>query len=38
MDDLKLIAKSEKEIQKQIPIVKTFSDDIHMGFGLEQLC
>jgi hypothetical protein len=36
MDDLKLIAKSEKELQKQIQIVKTFSDDIHMEFGLEK--
>jgi len=36
MDDLKLIAKSEEELQKQIQIVKTFSDDIHMEFGLEK--
>jgi len=36
MDDLKLIAKSEEEIQKQIQTVKTFSDDIHMEFGLEK--
>jgi len=36
MDDLKLIAKSEGELQKQIQIVKTFSDDIHMEFGLEK--
>jgi hypothetical protein len=35
MDDLKLIAKSEEEIQKQIQTVKTFSGDIHMEFGLE---
>ena len=32
MDDLKLIAKSEEELQKQIQTVKTFSDDIHMEF------
>jgi len=32
MDDLKLIAKSEEELQK----VKIFSDDIHMEFGLEK--
>jgi len=31
-----LIAKSERELQKQIQIVKTFSDDIHMEFGLEK--
>ena len=36
MDDLKLIAKSEEEIQKQIQTVKTFSDVIHMEFGLEK--
>ena len=35
MDDLKLIAKSEEELQKQIQTVKIFSDDIHMEFGLE---
>ena len=36
MDDLKLIAKSEEELQKQIQTVKTFSDDINMEFGLEK--
>jgi len=36
MDDLKLIAKSEEELQKQIQRVKTFSDDIHMEFGLKK--
>jgi len=36
MDDLKLIAKSEEELHKQIQTVKTFSDDIHMEFGLEK--
>jgi hypothetical protein len=36
MDDLKLIAKSEEELQKQIQTVKTFSNDIHMEFGLEK--
>jgi hypothetical protein len=35
MDDLKLIAKSE-ELRKQMQTVKTFSNDIHMGFGLEK--
>jgi hypothetical protein len=29
MDYLKLIAKSEEELQKQIQTVKTFSDDIN---------
>ena len=36
MDDLKLIAKSEEELQKQVQTVKNFSDDIHMEFGLEK--
>jgi hypothetical protein len=36
MDDLKLIAKSEEDIQRQIQIVKRFSDDIRMEFGLEK--
>jgi hypothetical protein len=36
MDDLKLIAKSGIELQKQIQTIKTFSDDIHMDFGLEN--
>ena len=36
VDDLKLIPKSEEELQKQIQSVKTFSDDIHMEFGLEK--
>jgi hypothetical protein len=36
MDDLKLIAKSEEELQKQIQTVKRFSDDINMGFGLDK--
>jgi len=36
MDDLKLIAKSEEDFRKQIQTIKTFSDDIHMDFGLEK--
>jgi hypothetical protein len=32
MDDLKLIGKSEEELQKQIQTVKTLSDDFHMEF------
>jgi len=36
MDDLKLIAKSEEELQKQIQRIKIFSDDINMEFGLEK--
>jgi hypothetical protein len=33
---LKLIAKSEEELRKQVQTVKTFSDDIHMEFGVEE--
>jgi hypothetical protein len=36
MHDLKLIAKLEEELQRQIQTVKTFSDDIHMEFRLEK--
>jgi len=36
MDNLKLIAKSEEELQKQVQTVKTFSDDFHMELGLEK--
>jgi hypothetical protein len=36
MGDLKLIAKSEEQLQKQIQTVENFSDDIHMEFGLEK--
>jgi hypothetical protein len=36
MDDLKLIAKSEEELQKQLQMVKNFSNDIHMEFGLNK--
>jgi hypothetical protein len=36
IDDLKLIAKSEEELRKQVQTVKTFSDDIHTEFGHEK--
>jgi hypothetical protein len=36
MDDLKLIAKSEEELQKQIQTVKNFCNDIHKDFGLDK--
>ena len=36
MDNLNLIAKSEKEFQKEVQTVKTFSDDIDMEFGFEK--
>lgn len=36
MDDLKLLGKSEEELRDEIKIVKTFSSDIKMEFGLEK--
>jgi hypothetical protein len=36
MDDLKLLGKSEEELQKQIQTVSTFSDDIRMEIGLDK--
>ena len=33
---MKLIAKSQEELQKQTQTVKNFSDDIHMEFGIEK--
>jgi hypothetical protein len=38
VDDLKLIGRSEEELGNEIKIVKTFSDDIKMKFGLEKMC
>jgi hypothetical protein len=37
VDDLKLIDKSEEELQRQIQTVQTFSDDIDVEFGLENV-
>jgi hypothetical protein len=37
MDDLKLIGRSEEELRNKIKIVKTFSDDIKMKFGLKNV-
>ena len=36
MDDLKLIAELEEELQKEIQTLKNFSDDINIEFGLEK--
>ena len=36
MDDLKLYAASESQLTKQLEIVKQFSDDIKMQFGLDK--
>jgi hypothetical protein len=36
MDDLKLTGRREEELRNEIKIVKTFSDDIKIKFGLEK--
>ena len=36
MDDLKLFAKDEHELEGLLQTVKKFSDDIGMEFGLEK--
>jgi len=36
MDHLQLIGETEEELQKQMQVVRNFSDDIHKEFGLEK--
>ena len=36
MDDLKLIGKTEEKLQKQMQVIRNFSDDIHIEFGLDK--
>ena len=36
MDDLRLYSKNDQEQVGELKIVKRFSDDIGMGFGLEK--
>jgi len=36
VDHLQLIGETEEELQKQMQIVRTFSDDIHTEFGLDK--
>lgn len=39
MDNLKLMQRNKEELQKKkkhMQIVRTFSDDIHMEYGLEN--
>ena len=36
VDDLKLISKTEEEIQKEMQAVRNFSNDIHMKFGHDK--
>ena len=34
--NLKLICKTEEQLKKQMPTVRTFNDDIHMEFRLDK--
>ena len=36
MDDLKLLAKNDQQLQGLVNIVKQFSDDIRMELGLDK--
>ena len=36
MDDLKLYAKNDKQLQELVGVVKAYSDDINMEFGLSK--
>jgi hypothetical protein len=36
MAALKMIGKTEEELQKQVQVVRNFSDDIHMEYGLHK--
>ena len=36
MDDLRLYSKNDQEQVGELKIVKRFSDDIGMGFGVEK--
>jgi hypothetical protein len=38
MDDLKLIGKTEEEIERQMQAAGTFTDDIQMEFALFEKC
>jgi len=36
MHDLKLFSRDESELQQELTIVKTFSDDVKTEFGLDK--
>lgn len=36
-DDLKLFSRDETELQQELTVVKTFSDDIQIEFGLDNV-
>ena len=37
MDDIKLFAKNEKELETQIQAVRIYSQDVGMEFGTENV-
>jgi hypothetical protein len=36
MDDLKLLSRSEEDLENEIKLVNAVSKDINMNFGLEK--
>ena len=38
MDDIKLFAKNEKELETHIHTVRIYSQNIGMEFGIEKMC
>ena len=36
MDDLKLLGRNENDLENEMKIVQTISNDINMKFGLEK--
>ena len=36
MDDLKLFAKDDKNLEEMLQLIKKFSEDIGMTFGLDK--
>ena len=38
MDDIKLFAKNEKELETLIKAVRIYNDDIGMEFGMKKMC
>ena len=36
MDDIKLFAKNEKELENRAHAVRIYNQDIGMGFGIEK--
>ena len=36
MDDIKLYGANDRQLESLVDIVKTFSDDIQMSFGIDK--